>query len=141
MVDGGGDPACWASQVCEHCGELVERPSEHRCVRSVGLDQFLPRPGPDGVVWALGGQRQLDVNLVVLGPDGAIGEHLNSTVDVVVVVLDGSAEITVDGKARPVARHDLVVVPAGTRRAATAGAGGVRYLTIHVARPGPTITS
>jgi quercetin dioxygenase-like cupin family protein len=141
MPDEGGDPACWLPQVCEQCGQVVEDPTDHRCVRAVGLERVVPPPGPDGVIWALGGERQLEVNLVVLGASGVIGEHLNEAVDVAMVVLDGSAHVTVDGLARPVATHDLVFVPRGTRRGVTAGAGGVRYLTVHVARPGPTIRS
>jgi quercetin dioxygenase-like cupin family protein len=140
MPDEGGDAACWLPQVCEQCGQVLERPMDHRCVRAVGLDRVVPPPGPDGVVWALGGERQLDVNLVVLGPSGGIGEHGNPAVDVAMVVLDGSAQVTIDGVARPLAPHDFVFVPRGARRGVTAGAGGVRYLTVHVARPGPTIT-
>ena len=139
VSDEGGDRACWVDQVCEQCGRLVERPGEHRCVRSVSLDLVEPLRGPGGVVWALGGERQLEVNLVALGPGGAIGEHVNATLDVVVVVLEGSATVALDGVARPVGRHDLLLVPRGARRGVTAGAGGVRYLSIHVARPGPAI--
>jgi quercetin dioxygenase-like cupin family protein len=138
--EGGGDAACWLSRVCDDCGQLVEGPEGHRCVRGIGLDLVTSPPGPGGVVWALSGERQLEVNLVGLGADGAIGEHLNATVDVVIVVLDGSLTVAVDGVRRVLTRHDLLLVPRGARRGLTAGASGVRYLTIHVARAGPTIS-
>jgi hypothetical protein len=48
MPDEGGDPACWLSQVCEECGQLVERPREHHCAP----DELVPAPGPEGVVRA-----------------------------------------------------------------------------------------
>ena len=139
MVDEGGDAACWLQRVCEECGMLVEPGREHRCVRAARLDHIDPGAGPDGVVWSLGGQRDMEVNLVVLGAGSVIGEHLNRAVDVVIVVLDGSAAVTVDGVARWVGVHDLLVVPKGARRALAAGVGGVRYASIHVARPGPTV--
>jgi quercetin dioxygenase-like cupin family protein len=139
MSDEGGDEACWLPRFCEECGQLLERPDEHPCVRSVGLDRVGAPPGPGGVVWALSGQRQLEVNLVVLEPGGAIAEHPNTAVDVAILVLDGSVAITVDGVRRVLTVHDLLFVPRGARRGATAAPGGVRYLAIHIARPGPTI--
>jgi hypothetical protein len=36
------------------------------------LDQLAAGEGPDGVIWALRGARQLDVNIVALAPGGAI---------------------------------------------------------------------
>ena len=139
VSDAGGDAACWLSRVCEECGQLVEGGDEHHCVRDVGLDAVTPAAGPGGVVWSLGGERQLEVNLVALASEDAIAEHLNTTVDVVVVVLDGSVAVAVDGVGRVLTRHDLLLVPRGARRAFAAGAGGVRYLAVHVARPGPMI--
>jgi hypothetical protein len=29
--EGGGDAACWLPRVCDHCGQVVERPEDHRC--------------------------------------------------------------------------------------------------------------
>jgi quercetin dioxygenase-like cupin family protein len=138
--EGGGDAACWLPRVCDHCGQVVERPEDHRCVRGTGLDRVPAPAGAGGVVWALSGERQLEVNLVVLGPHDAIAEHLNATVDVVIVVLDGAVTVVIEGVRRPLTQHDLLLVPRGTRRSLTAGAPGVRYLAIHIARPGPAIS-
>lgn len=93
------------------------------------------------MVWSLPGARQLDANLVVLGPGGRIGEHVNAGVDVLIVVLAGSATVVVDDAVLPVAVHDLVFLPRGARRAVDAGPEGVRYVGTHVARPGLTIGS
>jgi len=135
----GGDAACWLPRVCNDCGQVVERPEDHHCVRGIGLDRVAPPAGPGGVVWALSGERQLEVNLVALGPDDAIAEHVNATVDVVVVVLDGTVTVAIDGVRRGLTYHDLLLVPRGAVRRLTAGATGARYLSIHVAQPGPTI--
>lgn len=139
MDEEGGDAACWLGGVCDECGALIERNGEHRCVRAARLGHVDPGPGPDGVVWSLGGARQLEVNLVVLGPAGGVGDHVNTAVDVVIVVLEGSATVLVDGVARPLAEHDLLLVPPGARRSVVAGTAGARYLSIHASRPGPTI--
>jgi len=139
MTDEGGEPACWAERVCDGCGALVEAEIDHRCVRTARLDLVRPGPGADGVVWSLGGPRQLEANVVDLGPAAGISEHLNEDVDVLILILGGSASIIVDDVARFLAEHDLALVPRGARRALVAGAGGARYLSIHMARPGPTI--
>jgi quercetin dioxygenase-like cupin family protein len=93
------------------------------------------------VVWSLQGDRQLEANLVVLGPGGRIGEHINASVDVLIVVVGGSATVIIDEVAVPVTLHDLVFVPRLARRAITAGPDGVRYVSTHVARPGLTVGS
>jgi len=56
-----------------------------------------------------------------------------------VVVLSGSATLVVDGLEHALFAHELAFVPRGARRAITAGEEGVRYLSSHVARPGPGI--
>ncbi|HZQ57742.1 MAG TPA: cupin domain-containing protein [Acidimicrobiales bacterium] len=137
MPDAGGDAACWAGQVCDACGGVLG--PVHRCTRRVHLDHLRPGAGADGVVWSLAGDRQLDVNLVVLGPGSAIGEHDNDVVDVCLVVLSGSATLVVDGLEHALSAHELAFVPRGARRAITAGSEGVRYLSTHVARAGPAI--
>lgn len=131
MPDEGGDPACWLDQVCDRCGAFMEAGVVHRCAVVTPLDD-LPTDGrPDGAVWALAGERELDVNLVVLGPGGRIEAHANHLVDVLVVVLDGSGELTVDRVRQPLARHGLVLVPKGSVRALAAGPDGIRYLSVH----------
>lgn len=137
MPDAGGDAACWAGQVCDACGGVLG--PGHRCTRRVHLDHLRPGTGADGVVWSLPGERQLDVNLVVLGPGGGIGEHTNDAVDVCVVLLEGSAALVIDGVEHALSAHELAFVPRGARRAITAGRDGVRYLSMHVAGPGPAI--
>ena len=88
-----------------------------------------------GPVW---GAASEDLNATVLvwpageGPD----EHLNAERDVLFVVLEGTATLTIDGDAKALAPGDALIVPKGTRRAVVAGASGVRYLTAHLRRGG-----
>ena len=87
----------------------------------------------DGVAWSAS-PPGLHVNLVVLGPGGVIAEHVNTEVEVVVVVLDGEASVTVDGVAHHWRVGSAGVIGRGSRRGIRAGAGGARYLSVHNAR-------
>ena len=136
----GGDPSCWVSQVCSDCGAMIEASASHRCVRAVALDGLEDHLGHHGVIWSVTGPRQIEANLVVLGPGGRIDEHCNSSVDVLLVVLGGSGQMTVDTVLVPLALHSLVLVPRGSTRALTAGTEGIRYLSSHIAGTGPAIT-
>lgn len=87
-----------------------------------------------GPVW---GQASDDLNATLLawGPGGGPAEHVNDERDVLVFVVDGSATVTIDEEARDLVPDDAVIVAKGRRRKITAGAGGVRYLSVHVRRP------
>lgn len=134
MDDEGGDSPCWAERVCEACGVLVPPGAPHSCGEVTHLDQ-LDVGGSGGVIWAMGGERQLDVNVVALAPGGGIGAHQNREVDVLIVVIAGAGNLTLDGAVHSLAPHDLVTVPRGATREISAGSGGMRYLSIHRARP------
>jgi len=62
-------------------------------------------------------------------------EHVNEERDVLVVVLDGSVTLSIDGEERELARGEAAIVAKGGRRKITAGPDGVRYLSIHRRRP------
>jgi quercetin dioxygenase-like cupin family protein len=91
-------------------------------------------PGGGGVVWSA--SPGFHANLVVLDPHGRIEPHRNDEVDVLVVVLDGAGRIEVDAAPVEVAAGDAVVVPSHTTRSLRAGAGGMRYLSVHAQRRG-----
>jgi quercetin dioxygenase-like cupin family protein len=90
-------------------------------------------PGAGGVVWS-GAPAGVNVNLVVLDAGGSIGEHRNDEVDVLLVVLDGSALVHVDDDQWTVRAAEALLVPTGTRRAIEARSEGVRYLSVHAER-------
>jgi len=86
------------------------------------------------VVWTAPPGVDLNANLVVLAAGEQIAEHVNASLDVLVVVLSGVGTLTIDGHAVELRAHIAVVVPKGARRGITAGAQ-LRYMTVHVARP------
>jgi mannose-6-phosphate isomerase-like protein (cupin superfamily) len=92
-------------------------------------------PPAGGPVW---GAASADLNATLLEwpAEGGPAEHVNEELDVLYVVVAGSATLTVDGEARELGVGDATIVEKGSRRALVAGPGGVRYLTAHVRRPG-----
>ena len=88
-----------------------------------------------GPVW---GAESDDLNATLLEWPAGEGpaEHVNEERDVLYVVVAGSARLTVDGEQVELGAGEARIVPKGSRRALTAGAAGVRYVTAHVRRGG-----
>ena len=86
------------------------------------------------MVWTAPPGRDLNVNLVVLAAGERIAEHTNDALDVLVVVLAGEGTARVDGTDVPLRSHEAVLIPKGARRGIAAG-DGLRYMTVHIARP------
>ena len=98
--------------------------------------------GPSGAVWSLPHGGDLDANGVVLHPGDTVGAHANAEVDVIIVGISGTGEVTIDDSASSLTSGTLVFVPKGaTRSIAATGDAPLRYLTVHRARSGPTIRS
>lgn len=87
-----------------------------------------------GPLW---GTETEDLNATLLAwpPGGGPSEHVNNERDVLLVVLAGSATITVDGDARAIAAGHAIVIEKGSARRIAAGREGVRYLSVHTRRP------
>lgn len=88
-----------------------------------------------GPVW---GAESADLNATLLEWRAGEGppEHVNESLDVLYVVVDGSATLTVEGDSRELGAGEATIVEKGARRALVAGPDGVRYLTAHVRRGG-----
>ena len=100
------------------------------------LDEVLRAdPHGDGVHWSLEGTGELDMNLVHLDPGSAIAEHVNDTLDVVVVALTGSGRLRLDGADHPLVPRSVALAARGARRSLHAGPDGLTYLTVHRHRP------
>ena len=91
--------------------------------------------GSGGPVW---GAASTDLNATLLEWPAGQGpaEHVNARLDVLYVVVAGSATLTVEGEPRELAAGEATIVDKGARRALVAGPDGVRYLTAHVRRGG-----
>jgi quercetin dioxygenase-like cupin family protein len=87
-----------------------------------------------GPVW---GAASEDLNATLLAWDAGGGPpaHVSEERDVLIFVADGSATVTVDGEGRELVAGEASIVGKGRRRRITAGAGGVRYLSVHLRRP------
>jgi quercetin dioxygenase-like cupin family protein len=92
-------------------------------------------PAAGGPVW---GAASADLNATVLEWPAGEGpaDHVNDERDVLYVVLNGSATLTVDGEPHELGAGEATIVDKGFRRALAAGPGGVRYLTAHIRRGG-----
>ena len=83
-----------------------------------------------GPLWGMASD---DLNATLLAwPAGeGVAEHVNADLDVLVVVLGGSAVVTIDDTPSELHAPAAILVPRGARRAIQAGAAGVRYLSVH----------
>jgi mannose-6-phosphate isomerase-like protein (cupin superfamily) len=91
----------------------------------------VPHSGP---VWGAASE-DLNATLLAWSAGGGPPEHVNGERDVLVFVADGLATVTVDGEERELIAGEALIVGKGRRRRITAGAGGVRYLSVHLRRP------
>ena len=78
----------------------------------------------------------LNLNLVVLGAGGAIAEHPNAEVDVLLVGVDGEGIVAVDGEPNAVRAGWAIVIPKGTMRSIQSVGECFAYLTCHRRREG-----
>jgi quercetin dioxygenase-like cupin family protein len=90
----------------------------------------------DGVHWTLDESDDLNVNLVHLEAGSVVAAHVNSALEVVIVVLDGTGRVVIDGDTRPLTILTLILVPKDAERSIHAGDAGLTYLTVH-RRRGP----
>jgi quercetin dioxygenase-like cupin family protein len=87
-----------------------------------------------GARWRLDGE-DLQANLVRLDPGDRIQLHRNDEVEVLVVVVCGRGELTLDGQVHQLAPLVVAHLPKGTVRAIAAVDGPLAYLSIHRRRP------
>jgi quercetin dioxygenase-like cupin family protein len=78
----------------------------------------------------------LNATLLVWPAGRGAAEHVNSERDVLLLVLEGQATVTLDGSERLIRAGEAVVVGKGRSRRLSAGPEGVRYVAVH-RRRGP----
>jgi quercetin dioxygenase-like cupin family protein len=83
-----------------------------------------------GALWRLDGE-DLQANLVRLGQGDRIEPHRNDEVDVLVVVVLGRGELTLDGQVHQLAPMVIAHLPKGTVRAIAPVDGPLAYLSVH----------
>ena len=65
-----------------------------------------------------------------------MAEHVNDDLDVLLVVLAGAGRAIVDDTPHALRGGSAILLPRGARRRIVAGAGGLRYVSVH-RRRGP----
>jgi quercetin dioxygenase-like cupin family protein len=88
-----------------------------------------------GPVWGIASE-DLNATLLAWPPGHLVAEHVNPELDVLLLVLDGAGEITVDARPHAVSRGSAILVEKGRARSVRAGPGGIRYVSVH-RRRGP----
>jgi quercetin dioxygenase-like cupin family protein len=91
--------------------------------------------GAGGPIWGAASE-DLNATLLAWPPGGGPPEHVNEERDVLLVVVAGTLELTVDDEARELSAGNALIVEKGRRRGLRAGADGVRYVSAHLRRPG-----
>jgi mannose-6-phosphate isomerase-like protein (cupin superfamily) len=76
----------------------------------------------------------LDCTFLVWRSGEEVKPHVNSEIDVVMVVLDGTGEVLVDGVAHPVGMGSVVVIPKNVERAIRVTSERLAYLNVHKRR-------
>ncbi len=86
-----------------------------------------------GPVWGIASE-DLNATLLAWAPGNAIAEHINEHRDVLLVITHGDGTATVAAHTHELTPGHALLIPKGTRRSIQTGAGGLRYLSIHVRR-------
>jgi len=75
-----------------------------------------------------------NATLLAWGAGEGTPDHVNAECDVLMLVLAGSAAVTLDGDSHAVRTGDVVILRKGHARRIAAGPEGVRYLSVHLRR-------
>jgi quercetin dioxygenase-like cupin family protein len=103
-------------------------------VAPVDLASLAAAGGHPGALWRLDAE-ELQANLVRLDRGDRIEPHRNDEVEVLVVVVCGRGELTLDGQVHQLAPMVIAHLPKGTIRAIEAVDGPLTYLSVHRRRP------
>jgi quercetin dioxygenase-like cupin family protein/hemerythrin-like domain-containing protein len=94
----------------------------------------------EGPLW---GAASDDLNITMLSwyPGSATPEHVNEDRDVLVLCLAGSGTVVLGGALHTFAEGQMLIIEKGSPRRIEAGPHGLRYLSVHLRRPGLQIAS
>ena len=109
-------------------------PPVERLLPELQLLRAAETAGRNGPVWGVESE-ELNATVIVWAGGHRAPEHVNEERDVLVVVLEGSAEVVIGARTASLRSGEAVIIPEGTSRH-TAGRDGVRYLSVH-RRRGP----
>lgn len=85
-----------------------------------------------GAIWKLEiRQRDLDANIIALGPGDTIDTHTGPDLDVLIHVLSGDGTLVTELGDLTLSAGALVFLPRRSHRGFNAGPRGLQYLTVH----------
>ena len=108
---------------------MTRCPDPHRPTPRIPVD-LAGLPGGIGPLWGMQSD-ELNATLLEWPPGGGVAEHVNDELEVLLVVIAGSARVSLDGEGHELAAGSLLLVPRGCARSVAAGSDGVRYLSVH----------
>jgi uncharacterized protein (DUF2249 family)/quercetin dioxygenase-like cupin family protein len=112
--------------------KLASTPLPHVLADTTALAADPAAADVTGAAWSLGvRERDLDANVIALPPGEAIDAHAGPDLDVLIHVLAGRGTLTTELGTVDLTPGVLLWLPRRSRRAFTAGAEGLRYLTVH----------
>ncbi|HVV77089.1 MAG TPA: DUF2249 domain-containing protein [Mycobacteriales bacterium] len=104
----------------------------------VNTSAVVARPAAAGAVtpvWTLQQRtRDLDANVISLGPDATIDTHIGPDIDVLIHVIAGTGTLGTETGVVELAAGQLVWLPRRSQRRFGAGPHGLCYLTVHQRR-------
>lgn len=99
-------------------------------------------PDAAGAIWKLQArERDLDSNIIALPAGAGIESHTGPDLDVLILVLAGTGELTTELGTVQLRAGALAWLPRRSRRQFTAGPDGLRYLTVHRRRQALTLAT
>ncbi len=115
--------------------ELI--PDDHRFVDLPALARAGLVPGP---AWTHQGN-DLNVNLLVFAAGDGVPTHVNTEVDVLIVGIEGTGILEIDGQPQTCSAGKVLIIPKGVSRSTLATSDHFAYLTCHRRRAGlwPTV--
>ena len=142
----GGDPPCWAHLFAEETIGMENEPedraeSSQSAVLSTGPGQVVDLAAQvnaataPGAIWTRQSE-DLNVNLLVFASGEGVAEHVNAEVDVLLVGIEGTGAVTIDGTRHIVRAGQALVIPKGARRSTNGVSASFAYLTCHRRRAG-----
>lgn len=104
-------------------------------VGSVDLQALAAAAGRSGPLWGIQSE-DLNVTLLRFAADDGVAEHRNHEVDVLLVGIEGRAEVEVDGRREPLHPGTALLIPKGALRSIRSDGGPFAYLSCHRRRAG-----
>lgn len=102
-------------------------------VKHAALLEVLDSSTASGALWAFETD-DLDCSLVNWKAGEGVVDHINSEVDVLIIVLQGDGTLTIDGSQFDLALGFAALIPKGATRSISGGPEGLAYTSIHKRR-------